>query len=150
LIRYLSTHDFVWINNTITGKTLEFEYEALEECMAAQYSYGDSTRVLDQAAFMLHKVLTRRPFAYGNVRTGAVALMAFLTANRYGIKGDDAKCAQTIKSVASGSLTAQDAVHDISEPTELALRPGVTLRTLVTHLLNERREAIRLLTEGDE
>ena len=118
--------------------------------MAAQYSYGDSTRVLDQAAFMLHKVMKRRPFAYGNVRTGAIALMAFLTANRYGIKGDDSKVAQTIQSVAAGSLTAQEAVEEISEPTELALRPGVTLRTLVTHLLNERREAIRLLAEGDE
>ena len=150
MIHYLSTHDFVWINSTVTGKSLEFDYEALEEAMAAQYSYGDSTRVQDQAAFMLDKLLTRRPFDYGNLRTAAVALMAFLTANRYSVKGDDAGIAQAIFEVERGNTPALAAVRELSEPSELGLRPGVTLRTLVTYLINERSEVLRLLTAQDE
>ena len=149
MIHYLSTHDFVWINTTVTGKTLEFDYEALEECMAAQYSYGDSTNVPGQAAFTLHKVLTRRPFEGGNLRTGFLAFLAFLTANRYGVKGEDARLAELIRSAAGGGISSDDVVAEVAEPTELALRPGVTLRTLVTHLINERREVLRLLAAGD-
>jgi len=150
LIHYLSTHDFAWINTTVTGKSLEFDYEALEEVMAAQYGYGDSTNIPGQAAFMLDKILKRRPFEYGNLRTAFVALMAFLTANKHGVKGDDARLAELVRSAAGGGISADEVVAQIAEPTELGLRPGVTLRTLVTHLINERREVLRLLAAGDD
>lgn len=149
MIHYLSTHDLVWINAVVVGQTLEFDYEALEECMAAQYSYGDSTLIVEQAAFLLDKFLTRRPFQYGNLRTAFVAVLAFLTANKHAVKGDDARIADLIGAVAGGQTTAMQAVKEVSEPTELGLRPGATLRTLVTYLCNERKEALRLLADGD-
>ena len=150
MIHYLAIHDFVWINSTVTGKTLEFDYEALEECMAAQYSYGDSTHVLEQAAFMLEKILIRKPFAYGNMRTGLVSLLAFLMANKYTATGQDSGIADLIRSVAQNKLKSLEAVKKLAEPTQMGLRPGVTLRTIVTYLCNERREALRLLTPEDE
>jgi hypothetical protein len=99
---------------------------------------------------MLEKVLTGRPFEYGNLRTAFLALLAFLTANKYGVKGEDSRVAEVIRAVADRKMTAPQAIEEIAEPTNLALRPGVTLRTLVSHLINERKGALRLLTDGDE
>ena len=44
-MQYLSVYDIVWINTTLAGRALPFDYVNLEEAMAAQYSYGVSTNV---------------------------------------------------------------------------------------------------------
>ena len=50
MIEYLTTHDLVWINQTITGKVPSYDYVTLEAAMAGQYSYGESQNVAQQAA----------------------------------------------------------------------------------------------------
>ncbi len=150
MLHYLAVHDLVWINTTITGMTLPFDYEKLEACMAAQYNYGESLDVPGQAANFLSTFLRKRPFAFGNVRTGFIATVAFLTANQYALTADDARAAEIVRAVDSGAMTPEDGIAAVAQPTDVGLRPGVTLRALVTHLCNERAGTLKLLFEGDE
>ena len=149
-MHYLSVHDLVWINTTVTGKTLAFDYEKLEAAMAAQYSYGDSTNVTVQAASLLASLLFKPPFEYGNRRTAYVAVTAFLNANGYSTEVADEEAARVIHSVATRELTPAQAVEAIAERTGIGLRPGVTLRALVARICNEHAEALKALAEGDE
>jgi prophage maintenance system killer protein len=150
MMHYLSVHDLVWINNTVAGRTLAFNYETLEAAMAAQYGYGDSTNVPVQAANLLSTLALDKPFELGNRRTAFIATAAFLNANGYALKVDDATADGIIRDVASGSLTGIQAIEALAEPAQIGLRPGATLRALVTHLFNEHAAALKHLAEGDE
>ena len=44
-MEYLTVHDLVWINNTVTGEVNPYDYVTLEACMAAQYRYGNSQEI---------------------------------------------------------------------------------------------------------
>lgn len=149
MMNYLSVHDLVWINTTVTGNTVPYHYERLEEAMAAQYSYGRSTDTLAQAANLLATFLAKQPFAYGNRRTAFIAVATFLSANGYTLQVDDARAAEIVQAVAEGSMKAQEAVAALSAPTDARLAPGMAIRKLVTHLCNEHAEALKRLTEGD-
>ena len=150
MLHYLAVHDLVWINNTVTGETLPFDYENLEACMAAQYGFGVSLDAAGQAANFLSTTLRLRPFAWGNVRTAFIATLTFLTANKFTMTAEDRQAGSVVRLVAEGSLSADEAVSQIFQQGELGLRPGVTLRTLVTFICNQHAEAIRQLTEGDQ
>jgi death-on-curing family protein len=149
LLNYLSVHDFVWINSTITGKTVPFDYESLEASMAAQYSYGESNDALGQAANMLETMLTKRPFESGNVRTAFIATVTFLTANKYELQLHDKEAVDILKRTSRGELPASAAVTALFRPSDLGLRSDSALRALVTYICNEHSEALQLLTEGD-
>lgn len=150
MMHYLSVHDIVWINATLTGETVPFDYEKLEAAMAAQYSYGDSTDVAGQAANCLATFILKPPFAYGNLRTAFVAVTTFLNANGFALQVGDAGAAQAIRNLGRGAATAAETIDILAKPAQIALRPGVSLRTLVTHICNEHRGALTTLKEGDE
>ena len=149
-MQYLSVYDIVWINTTLTGKALKFDYVTLEEAMAAQYSYGVSTNVPLQAANLLQTLVLKRPFEYGNVRTGFIAVTAFLIANGYALQVDEASAASIVKQLTAGQVAAQDAIDALAKPAETALRPGDTLRTVVTYIFNTHTDAIQNLAQGDD
>lgn len=149
-MHYLSVHDLVWINTTLVGKTLTFDYRPLEEAMAAQYSYGESKNVPLQAANLLDTLVTKKPFAYGNRRTGFLAVAAFLNANGYALQVDDAQAAEIVRSLAEKRTTANEAVVALAQPAETGLRPGNSLRSLVTYIFNTHTDALQRLTTGDE
>src|ERR1051325_11230818 len=109
-MRYLSVHDLVWINSTITGKQLPFNYETLEQAMAAQYNYGVSTDVTGQAANLLGTFLARHPFAAGNRRSACIATIVFLEANGYQVAADEETAARTVIDTAEGRITAEQAI----------------------------------------
>jgi len=150
MMQYLSVHDLVWINTTLVGKPLPFDYQRLEEAMAAQYSYGKSTNVPLQAANLLDILVSKRPFAYGNRRTGFCAVTAFLNANGYALKVGDEEAARIMFDLLSGQISALQAIELLSEPAPIGLRPGATLRSLLTHIFNAHADAIQRLREGDE
>ena len=150
MLHYLSVHDFVWINSTVLGRTVPFDYEKLEASMAAQYGYLQSDDVPVQAANLLDTMLSGLPFKGGNIRTAFVATLVFMTANKSTLQVPDAEAAELVKRTAAGEMTAADAMAAMFKPSDLELREGVTLRALVTHMCNEHSEALRLLAEGDE
>lgn len=149
-MHYLSVHDLVWINTTVTGKTLRFDYVRLEEAMAAQYAYGDSRNVPAQAANLLATLLFKPPFEYGNRRTAFLAVAAFLNANGHALQVGDEEAAAIFRRVAARELLPDQAIAALSAPADIGLRPGVTLRQLVAHLCNEHADALKRLAEGDE
>jgi len=149
-MQYLSVYDIVWINTTLAGRALPFDYVNLEEAMAAQYSYGVSTNVPAQAANLLQILVLKRPFAFGNVRTAFVAVTAFLIANGYALAVDDAAAAEIVRAVADGRRTAEDAIGVLAAPAGESMGSAMTLRALVTLIFNGRSEAIRQLARGDE
>src|SRR5688572_19158478 len=102
MLLYLSVHDIVWINATILGVTVPFDYEKLEAAMAAQYSYGDSTNVSLQAANVLASFILKPPFAAGNRRTAFVAVATFLNANGYALQADDKEAAAIVQRLDRG------------------------------------------------
>ena len=84
---YLSVHDLVRINARVCGAEQPFDYELLEEAMAAQYGYGDSTDVLGQAAACVVALAKGKPFAQGNIRTAFAAVCVYLEGNGYAVRG---------------------------------------------------------------
>ena len=75
-MEYLTTHDLVWINSSITGSTNTYNYITLEAAMAGQYSYGASSNVTAQAATLLRKILDTKPFTEGNIPVTATDFTA--------------------------------------------------------------------------
>jgi len=71
----------VWLNSLFCGDDTPFDYERLEECMAAQYGYGCSRDLLGQAATFGEATLRKNAFREGNLRTGLLALAVFLSGN---------------------------------------------------------------------
>ena len=149
-MEYLTTHDLVWINNTLTGKVNPYNYVTLEAAMAGQYRYGDSHDTLEQAATLLRRLLDTRPFQDGNYRTAFIALLSFLNANGYATRLGDAEAAALLREVVAGRNTAADAVNELAAPASGELPSPLTLRKLITHECNLHTAALQLLTEGDE
>ena len=149
MMHYLSVHDLTWINSTLAGKTLTFNYQTLEEAMAAQYSYGDSKNVAVQAANFLNTLALKKPFAYGNRRTAFVAVAAFLNANGYALLVDDQEAARIVRALTDKKVTPAEAIAALAAPAAIGLRPGISLRAVVTHLFNAHTEALQLLAPGD-
>ena len=149
-MEYLTTHDLIWINETVTGRVQPYNYVTLEAAMAGQYAYGRSTDAVTQAALLLERLLSRTSFLEGNRRTAYIATLTFLNANGYTVKIGDAQAAQMIEAVAEGRLSAVQAIEDMSAPTDSNMPMGVTLRKLITHECNLHQEALRLLTVHDQ
>lgn len=148
-MEYLTTHDLVWINTSITGGVSPYNYVTLEAAMAGQYSYGESDDVPGQAAVLLSKLIKSAPFGKGNRRTALIATLSFLKSNGYVSRISDEDSAAVVLDVADGKLTAAEAVARLSEPGESTAPSRLTLRKLITHECNDRREALALLAAGD-
>ena len=149
MIDYLTVHDLVWINNVVTGKVNRFDYVTLEEAMAAQYQYGNSTEVLVQAANLLNSLLKKPPFTDGNRRTAFIAMNTFLNANGFATVIDDSSAANLIQSVASGATTPISAVNQLADRAIVPLKASIALRTLITHECNLHADALKILATGD-
>ena len=149
-MEYLTTHDLVWINHTLTGKVNPYNYVTLEAAMAGQYRYGDSHDIMGQAGTLLRRLLDTKPFQDGNYRTAFIALLSFLNANGYATRLNDAEAALLLREVVTGRKTAADAVTELAAPAAGELPSRLTLRKLITHECNFHTAALQLLTEGDE
>jgi death-on-curing protein len=148
-MEYLTTHDLVWINNTVTGKVNPYNYFDLEACMAGQYRYGNSQNVPEQAATFLERLLFKRPFLEGNRRTAFIALLTFLNANGYATKVQDAEAARILLEVANGRITPAQAIDALATPAQSPLPGGLSLRKLITYECNLHTEALKILSDND-
>jgi len=148
-MEYLTTHDLVWINSSITGKVNPYNYVTLEAAMAGQYSYGDSNNVAAQAANMLDRLLCTHPFAEGNIRTAFIAALSFLNANGFATKTDDTAAAAIVTALAEGQKSAHEAVAELAVPAAEPIASTITLRKLISHEINHHLEALKLLAAND-
>ncbi len=152
-MQYLTTHDIVWINNSVTGTTADYNYVTLEAAMAGQYSYGQSQDVPGQAANLLKRIITAPPFTTGNRRTALIAALTFLNANGYTTSVTDVEAASIVSKLASGETTPQQAIAALCAPDSAALHGGlsgaISLRKLISHECNAHSEALSLLAAGD-
>jgi death-on-curing family protein len=148
-MEYLTTHDLVWINTTITGSAEPYNYVTLEAAMAGQYSYGESRNVSAQAANLFSSLLFKAPFAAGNIRTALVAALTFLNANGYSIRVTDAEAAELVKSVAARQTTPAQAILDLCAPSDQGGISTTSLRKLIALECNTHSEALELLAGGD-
>jgi death-on-curing family protein len=148
-MEYLTTHDLVWVNNIVTGKVQPYDYVTLEAVMAAQYSYGESQNVVEQAAKLLERMMGKAPFALGNRRMAFISTLTFLNANGYATYATDSEAVQTLKEMEQGLITPVQAIERIAAPASNNLPVGVTLRKLITHECNHHVEALRVLSPGD-
>ncbi|HZP80850.1 MAG TPA: type II toxin-antitoxin system death-on-curing family toxin [Chthonomonadaceae bacterium] len=149
VIAYLTVHDLVWINTTVTGRVNPYDWVTLEAAMAAQYRYGESQDVPGQAASLLQSLLFKPPFASGNRRTAFIAALTFLNANGYATKVQDREAADIVLSVIRRERTPEQAIAELAAPSQQALPAGLTLRKLITHECNLHVEALKILAEGD-
>ena len=146
---YLTTHDLVWINNSLTGKVNAYNYVTLEAAMAGQYSYGQSENVPAQAANLLERLLCSKPFSEGNIRTAFIAALSFLNANGYATRADDTAAAAIVRAVAKGERSAAQAIDELAAPASETLPTTLTLRRLISHECNLHVDALKILSEGD-
>ena len=148
-MEYLTTHDLVWINQSITGKTNAYHYFNLEASMAGQYSYGDSQDIPSQAANLLGRLIAKAPFEDGNVRTAYIAVLTFLNANGYATKAEDPLSIEIIRAVATGERAPAQAVLELASPAAQPLAGGISLRTLISHECNLHSAALKALAISD-
>lgn len=148
-MEYMTTHDIVWVNTTVTGSTNRFDYVALEAAMAAQYQYGESRDVQAQSANLLDRLLFHPPFAVGIKRTALISVLTFLNGNGYATKAADSEAARILLAVLARTRTAAEAIAELAAPAETPLPGGSTLRKLIAHECNAHIEALTALTEND-
>ncbi len=148
-MEYLTTHDLVWINNSIIGEPQPYHYFNLEASMAGQYGYGPSRNVPEQAATMLERLISKAPFEQGNLRTAYIATLTFLAANGYASQVEDNVAAEIVRSVAIGTKTSLQAVSELTSLSERSLDGGISLRKLISHVCNRHSEALKSLAEAD-
>lgn len=80
---YLTVPDVLWLNRRITGKPSAHHYARLEEAVFLQYSHGQGTDVVRQAARILAEFSGHRPLSRANLATGVAAALAYLIANGF-------------------------------------------------------------------
>lgn len=148
-MEYLTTHDLVWINTTITGVAAPYNYVTLEAAMAGQYSYGNSSDIKSQAANLLRSLLLKAPFGAGNARTALVAVITFLNANGYAVAVSDDVAAALVRSAADGEKTGAEVVESLCAPSGAAPPAALPLRKLITAACNTHRSALEQLASGD-
>ena len=148
-MEYLTNHDLVWINSSVTGKVNPYNYVTLEAASAGQYSYGDSRNVPEQAANLLERLLASAPFSEGNVRTAFIAVLSFLNANGYATKAADEEAAAAIREVALGRKAPLQAIAEIAAPAAEPLESTMTLRRLIAHECNHHLTGLKILAEND-
>lgn len=148
-MEYLTTHDLVWINSSITGTVNAYSYVTLEAAMAGQYSYGDSNNVPVQAANLLERLICTHPFSEGNIRTAFIATLSFLNANEFATIVGDVAAAAIVEAVQSGRKSAMEAISELSAQAAAPLASTVTLRKLIAHEINHHLEALKLLAAND-
>ena len=150
MIRYLTVHDLVWVNNVVTGKKLNFDYEKLEACMAAQYQYGDSSNVKKQAAYFLQKLLTKPAFECGNKRTAFIATGVFLLCNGFFMKAQGDQLASIFQRYIQGELNANDVIEMLVDSAQTNQLDDVTIREMITLLCSQESETLQHLAREDD
>ena len=148
-MEYLTVHDLVWINNTVTGKVNGYNYVTLEAAMAGQYCYGQSQDVQGQAAKLLERLLGKAPFQSGNRRSAFIAVLTFLNANGFATSVGDKAAATILTEVATGKSTATEAISALVSVAKAPLSTAIPLRKLIGHECNLHVEALQLLAAGD-
>ncbi len=98
---YLTVQDVVWIHTGLCGAPHPFDYERLENAVAAQYGYGDSSDIQRQALRMAQRLAVQQPFVDGHPMLPLVSCLALLALNGLYLP-DDAESLQRIKSLPPG------------------------------------------------
>ena len=141
-LHYLTVQDVLWINLQVTGKPQEFRYADLEEATFYQYAYGESNSLVPQAARFLSGFLKKKPFATGNEATAFAAGLAFLKANGYQFRGEDA--GSWFDEVSNGTHEAQAAIEkDFYEAPD---DHHVEIRDAIASVLADQKAAVEKLS----
>ncbi len=156
---YLSVHDLVWINSLIAGDGVPFDYELVEEAIAAQYGYGDSTDVLGQGADFVRSIAAGKPFERGNLRTALLAVGVYLEGNGRPVRFEATGLVQLMRDLANQACDPADVVAALlaeGDPARLRRAPvvagdehAVMSRTTVLSLLERARPTLEALAAHD-
>ena len=156
---YMSVHDLVWANALLEGDGVPFDYELLEEAIAAQYGYGDSTDALGQAADFVRAIAVAKPFERGNLRTALLALGVYLEGNGRSVRfsGEDIRAALLDLVQENGDPSRLvELMLDEGTPTALRRAPVVTSdeqkvmnRATVLSMLERARPVLDSLVPHD-
>jgi prophage maintenance system killer protein len=137
LKRYLTVHDLVWIVSIVTGEELDYDYAALESCVAAQYRYGGGGTPIEIAADLLQSIVHNHPFPYGNLRCAFLAFLVYLHLNGYVTRGGDIDAYTLYRNYLKGDISAEDVVQRIIHPNPISNMASIPLREIVSHLCNQ-------------
>jgi prophage maintenance system killer protein len=149
-MRYLSVHDLLWVNRTVTGAVLSFDFETLEACVAAQYDYGAVRGVAENAASLLADLLKHRPVAYGNRRTALLATAAFLLANGASLRDSTGTLADLLQRCQQGEIGSGDVVEAFADVrAEPGGEDGRGIQAIVAQARCWLAPTLDALAEGD-
>lgn len=114
-LQYLTVQDMLWINLAATKKVQHFNYAKLEEATFYQYSYGESTSLLPQAARFLTGFLRLHPFDAGNEATGLIGCASFLSINGQTLDVPDEEAVEWLDRVMTRQVTGADAIQSAAK-----------------------------------
>ncbi|MBM3493891.1 MAG: hypothetical protein FJX72_06160 [Armatimonadetes bacterium] len=112
---YLSVHDLTWLNSLVCGEQVPFDYELLEEAIAAQYGYGDSADVMGQGSDFAEALAFGKPFERGNLRTALPAVGIYLEGNGVPVRFDG-DVAERVRALSARELTGGAFLESLSLP----------------------------------
>ena len=147
MIHYLTVQDVLWINQEVTKRVNDFKFAQLEEATYAQYAYGKSKDVLNQAAQFLATFMKLKPFTSGNRATVFVAALTFLKMNGFELALPPEKAQQWVEDILEKRRTPIEAIKEIAIPHPPAhLKPIV--RTIVHELIEQYEDTVNALVES--
>lgn len=110
-MHYLTVQDLLWVNLEITESVQPFHYASLEDAAYCQYGYGNSQRLVEQAARLAWEFPRKAPFDQGNAATTFAAMVAFAELNGLVfLREDDAATVAWAQSLTQGERPNPDAV----------------------------------------
>jgi prophage maintenance system killer protein len=150
MMRYLTVHDLVWVNNVVTGEKLDFDYEKLEACIAAQYQYGCSSDVKKQAVYFLQKLAAAPAFEWGNKSSSLIAFCAFLLCNGYDLKVHGDQLASVFDSYIRGEMSPDEVIELLAVSSQSKNLEGASIREIIILLCSRERESLLHFAQEDE
>lgn len=142
-------HDLVWISLIVTGEVLDYDYAALESCIAAQYQYGGGGNPMDTAVALLQSIVKTRPFPYGNRRCAFLTFLVYLNLNGYDTKVSDMEAAILYQDYLKGDISAEDVVERFISPNPTPNMASIPLRDIISRVCNEYGEELKYLSADD-
>ncbi len=149
-MRFLTNHDLVWLNTTITGAPQDYDYFAVENATAGQYVYGTTSDVVASAATAYRRLIKALPFSHGNRRTAFIVMVSFLAENGWQLSLEAPLVVDVLASLENQALDARPTLDPLVEPIPPATSMASSgMRQIACWCMNRHEKVLQLLATTD-
>lgn len=149
-LRTLTVPDFLWLNQELTKGRQKYSFATLEEGVFYQYSYGSSTKIVEQAARLLTGFAKLNPFEKGSSATALAGAIAFLKMNELDLKLEPSEAKAWAEAIWANPNTAVTAIQALVQEFHLHTHHGTApSREILGEILASYGEALEALIQAE-